>query len=420
MRPFLIKDFKIMLRDRSELVALLLMPFIIMGILGTALSGVMEGDTSSIDIQLAVVEEDAQQEGIAAFQEQVRNSGMPPEAEGELTAAAEQMNPVRLLNNMLEDPELAEMIHVQTMEQSDAEAAVHAGDVDAVLTFPEHFTEDTLNAMLMNNGNGSELELLVSDEGSINTTILEDLLAGFTDNLNAESAIAAAGGEEAASIEIGGTETLSQNEPVSAMQYYSIGMAVMFVLYVAGTIASKAFVEKQQQVYNRIILSGTKTWKYLAGKIISTAVIAFVQLTILFILSALVFRTFELTSFSFWIGMLGISAVLAVCVGCMGGLLTSLSIRTESDTASGVFTGVIVTLFAFAGGSFFPLDGMPAFISAFGSWTPNGAAMNAYIRWVQGFGWSELAWPIMQIGLVSIAAAIISFLVFPRRRSVSS
>lgn len=409
-----------MLRDRSELVALLLMPFVIMGILGTALSGVMEGDTSSIDIQLAVVEEDAQQESIAAFQEQVGNSGLPPEAEEEIAAAAEDMNPARLLNNMLEDPELAEMIHVQTMEQSDAEAAVHAGDVDAVLTFPEHFTEDTLNAMLMNNGNGSELELLVSDEGSINTTILEDLLAGFTDNLNAESAIAAAGGGEAASIELGGTETLSQNEPVSAMQYYSIGMAVMFVLYVAGTIASKAFVEKQQQVYNRIILSGTKTWKYLAGKIISTAVIAFVQLTILFILSALVFRTFELTSFSFWIGMLGISAVLAVCVGCMGGLLTSLSIRTESDTASGVFTGVIVTLFAFAGGSFFPLDGTPSLISAFGSWTPNGAAMNAYIRWVQGFGWSELAWPIMQIVLVSIAAAVISFLVFPKRRSVSS
>lgn len=424
MKPFLIKDFKILLRDRSELVALLLMPFIIMGILGTALSGVMEGDTSSIEIELAVVDNDVPEEGITAFQTQLENRVLPPESEAELAEASTAVHPVGLLHEMLESPELADMVHVETMNQEEAEAALQEGDLDAVLTFPEQFTEDTLNAMLLNEGSGGDMELLVSDQSSINTTILEDLITGFTNNLNTESAIAAAGGEQAAAssapIEVGGTETVSQNEPVGAMQYYTVGMAVMFVLYVAGTIAAKAFVEKQQQVYNRIILSGANPWKYLAGKMISTGLIAFAQLTILFMLSALVFQTFEMTSFSFWTGMLAISAVLAACVGCLGGLLTSLSIRTESDTISSIFTGVLVTLFAFGGGSFFPLDGMPDFITAFGSWTPNGAAMNAYLRWMQGFGWTELAWPFTQIGIVSLAAAILSFLMFPKRRSVSS
>src|SRR5690625_6218935 len=44
-------------------------------------------------------------------------------------------------------------------------------------------------------------------------------------------------------------------EPVDAKEYYTIGMAVMNVLFIASTIGSYAYREKRTHVFNRIIVA---------------------------------------------------------------------------------------------------------------------------------------------------------------------
>src|SRR5699024_11886143 len=57
------------------------------------------------------------------------------------------------------------------------------------------------------------------------------------------------------SIENFGTQqTIGGNNVIEAKEYYAIGMVVMDVLYMASSISSLAFVEKEKQIFNRIIL----------------------------------------------------------------------------------------------------------------------------------------------------------------------
>src|SRR5690625_6912958 len=55
-------------------------------------------------------------------------------------------------------------------------------------------------------------------------------------------------------------------EPVDAKEYYTIGMAVMNVLFIASTIGSYAYREKRTHVFNRIIVADIPRWKYLDRK----------------------------------------------------------------------------------------------------------------------------------------------------------
>ncbi|TVP84927.1 MAG: ABC transporter permease [Alkalicoccus sp.] len=424
MKNFIWKDFVVIVRNRSDIIVLLLMPLVLIGILGFALGGLMAGDTSGIDVQVALVEEDDADAGLARFTEELEAMELPPEAAAELEETAENIQPSRLLQDVLTNSEIEEILTVNYLASDEAESLLAEGELDAVVTLPENFTYDGLQAMIWNEGGPADIHVMLREDGSLYADIFTDVLEGFVENVNLESAIAAAAGLEVQETagpveEIGGAVTMSQNEPVQSMQYYAVGMAVMFVLYTAGTIAEKAFVEKREQVYNRIILSGAHPVKYLSGKWLSGTTIALLQLVILFLLSTLLFRTFPFASIDFWLGMMLITVVLAVCVGSLTSLVTSLSIRFENEAIATIFSGGMVTLAAFAGGSFFPLAAMPDVITAVGNWTPNGAAMTGYLLWIQGFELTALRPFLERLILLSVVMLAVSVLIFPRRGASS-
>ena len=52
-------------------------------------------------------------------------------------------------------------------------------------------------------------------------------------------------------------KTIAQQENISSSTYYTFSMAVMFILYIAGTLASQAFIEKNTHIFDRIITSSS-------------------------------------------------------------------------------------------------------------------------------------------------------------------
>lgn len=424
MGTFLKKDILVLIRDRSELIVLLAMPFILLTILGFALRGLLGGDTEALHMNIAIVQNDQEEEGVAQFIEELRGSGLPDEAVEGLSQTAAEVSPISLLYQLFLNDEVGEIIEITELNETDAKEELREGTIDAIITISNNFTYRILNKMILNQNSGSELEITVN-EYSLKTTVLENMMESFVDTLNFETAVAQAAGEsgaagsnEAEAIEVGGVETIKAKEPISSFQYYTIGMAVMFVLFVGSTISSKAFVEKKQHVFHRIMLSGTSPMAYLSGKAIAATVISLMQLVILFGLSSLLFQSFTFESIRFWGGMGLISLMLSLCVGGFAALLTALSTRWDTDSVSYVFAGGLVTILAFAGGSFFPTNGMPEIIREIGNWTPNGAALTAYLQWMQGLG-MDAVWPLL-VRITGITAALlaVSVLVFPKRRSV--
>ncbi|MFD1030087.1 ABC transporter permease [Metaplanococcus flavidus] len=420
MYAFLKKDILILIRDRTELAVLLTMPFILIAILGFALSGVLSGNAEVLSMEVAVVLEDDEQQGLVRFEEELEGSGMPLDARNGIMEAAEETSTSSMLQEILRDESLSGLVTASEMNEAAAEQALEEEEVVAILTIPEGFTFNTLQKMILDAGGGSELQLTISDHSATQAEVFQNILEEFVWSLNFESAVAsAAGGQEVASEtvqpQLGGVESVSAVEPISSFQYYTIGMAVMFALFVGATISGMAFVEKQQFVFNRILLSNRHPFVYLGGKAISATLVTFLQFCILFLLSSLIFGAFDLTDLAFWPGMLLIVLSLAVCVGALAAFLIALTMRFNNDTITTVFAGGVVTVFAFLGGSFTPTEGLPVFVQELGGWTPNGAAMNAFLLWVQNLELVMLWEPLSRLLLITILLLVLSLLIFPRK-----
>lgn len=416
MYAFLKKDILVLVRNRTELAVLLAMPFLLIAILGFALSGLLSGNSEALLMEVAIVQEDDEQQGLTRFAEALEKSEMPAAEKSRLKEAAETTSPATLLQEILKGESLSSLVKVHEMDAAAAKRALEQEEIVATLTIPEDFTFQALQKMLLGAGDGSELQLMISDQAATQAEVFQSILDEIVQSLNFESAIFRTGveaGAEETQPQFGGVESISAAEPISSFQYYTIGMAVMFALFVSGIISSMAYMEKKQFVFQRILLSNHHPFIYLTGKAISAAVIALCQFLILFFFSSLIFRAFDLTDLSFWPGMLLIAASLAVCVGALAAFLTSLMMRFNNDTITTVFSGIVVTIFAFLGGSFTPTDNLPVFIQQLGGWTPNGASLQAFLIWTQTQEIGLLWEPLSHVLLVAIALLILSLLIFP-------
>ncbi|MCZ0704411.1 ABC-2 type transport system permease protein [Natronobacillus azotifigens] len=417
------KDLLIIARDRAELLVLLLMPFILISILGFALGGLISGNQTMPDINVALVEEDQSETGFADFTAHLQTLELPEGAVEELEASVTLIDPIEMVKELFENPEVSDAIEIFEMNRAEAEEALAEDEVAAMVTIPSGYTFATLEKMFLETGDGSELELLIQDFGQVRANVIKNMLESFVTSINLEMALAeVTEGESSQSSNdrgvLGDSEYLSTREPVTAFQYYTIGMAVMFALYVAGTISSNATLEKETKVFDRLMLTGQSPLNYLTGKMISTIFISVIQLGILFSLSTVIFQTFAGESFFFWLGVGFIIFVFSLSIGAIAALLTSISLRYNSYSVSGVFSGGVVTIFAFLGGSFTQVEQISPIIRVLGNWTPNGASMTLYMQLLQGVGWNSMSQIVIRLLGTTVLLFILAIGLFPKRRSV--
>ncbi|TLS51618.1 ABC transporter permease [Paenibacillus antri] len=423
MTPFLKKDVLLILRDRKELAILILMPFVLIAILGFALGDMINATAPTLDMGVVVVDEEDEAEGLARFQEEVRSAPLPEDAKTALLAASEEVRPQRLLRDMLESEALSELLAVSEMELEAARTALERDEANAIVRIPPNFTYDTLRKMLLERGDGATLELEASESSPLRAGVIRDIVDGFVRSVNFQTALGQTSGAApdatdapAAATAAGGVESVSRYKTVNSLQYYTIGMAVMFVLYVASSTAGRAFLEKRQYTFDRMIIAGAHPLRFLGGKIASGAMLAFLQLAVLFLLSSLIFQSFAGQPPRFWAGLALISAAAAVCVGGLAALLTAMNYRLQTGTATDLFSGMMVSLLAFLGGSFFPTAQMSDWLNALGGWTPNGAALSSYLQMLQGADsarWMDDVYRLLGMAVVFAAAAV---WMFPKRR----
>ena len=77
---------------------------------------------------------------------------------------------------------------------------------------------------------------------------------------------------------------------------------------------------------------------------------------------------------------------------------------------------LLVFIFALLGGSFFPLDQVSDSLIKIGEWTPNGAALQAYLQALQGFSLQEILPTMLRLGLVAAGLVLLALTIYPKRR----
>ncbi|HSJ36826.1 MAG TPA: ABC transporter permease, partial [Planococcus sp. (in: firmicutes)] len=270
MGAFLVKDIMLLLRDRSELLVLLAMPFLLIAILGFSLRGIFSGDLEALEMDVAFVTLDDEAQAVEAIQNEIDAMGIPQADAEALKQAAASISPQTLLISLLESENLNGLITLQRMDPAQAAESLEDEAIDAAITIPQGFTEASLRNMLLGSSGAADIQMLAADLNSSKANVLHSILEEFVQTVNFEAAISRlAGGAVATTEPAGGIETITSRPPISSFQFYTIGMAVMFVLFVGSTIAGQANLEQKHMVFDRILLSNRPPLLYLGSKAIA-------------------------------------------------------------------------------------------------------------------------------------------------------
>jgi ABC-2 type transport system permease protein len=87
----------------------------------------------------------------------------------------------------------------------------------------------------------------------------------------------------------------------------------------------------------------------------------------------------------------------------------------KSEVITNFFSSIIVAVFAFLGGSFFPIGDLSKTIQFLGNLTPNGAGMTAYLSVLRGDGITSILDHLTFLGLFAIILIVVAALSFPKR-----
>lgn len=412
--PFIKKDLINLFRNPQEILVLILMPIVFIAILGFALSGFMNGEENVIHATVAWVDHGNEQEDMDEFIAMLQSSDIPEEALATIMEIAKEIKPVSTLkDDVFGMEELQEIINIEEVDPSQLEKIKNNDDYSAIIEIPEQFTLNYLAGSILNESTTSSIQLYKNEGNQISSNIVADVLNEYQEQLTTMIVLGKAGlSIESIAANVTGTvETVSDAKPITSIQYYSIGMSVMFIMFVASNISSFAYREKQMHVFNRIILSNTSRWSYFAGIIVSTLVIAILQQGILYGVSATVFKVV-------WedIGALVVlNLSLCFAIGGLAALLTSINFRFDSETASNFFGSILVAIFSLLGGSFTPIADISPVINFLGNLTPNGSGMTALLQLLQGAGLPEIMNYIVYLVGIGIVFLLLAVLIFPKR-----
>ena len=411
------KQLLILWRNPQQLLLLIGLPIILIAILGTALGSIMDGQSPEIQVKIAMIEHADEKQQVEQFIKDLDKTEIPEEQIEIIKNVVSEMTPITILrDSVFGNEELKDMIEIIDVHESEKEKILKDDSYTAVIEVPENFTYEMLEAMVLNKGTQPQL-LVYQNEGSqIGSSVVDSILTQYQEQFTLQTYLGQIG-IDSNSISMdedmvpGETTTINQKEPVSTKSYYGVGMAVMNVLFIASAISGVAFLEKKSHVFDRVILANVSRWVYFLGVFISGAILALLQLLIIFGFSWLVFGVSwpKVTSF------MVVTVAMAISVGGISVLLTAISYRLNSETISNFFSSVLVTLMSFLGGSFFPIGDISKLIQMLGNLTPNGAGMSAYLSLLRGDGFSEISGHVLFLILFAVVSIVIAALSFPKR-----
>src|SRR5690625_66474 len=407
------KQSRIFIRDRLQLLLLIGLPILLIIILSVSLGGFISGDTIEIEANVGIIEHTNEEEQFEQFINELKQSEMPQEELGPLMDAVEHLAPVHILKNEV-FPELDSMFHISELDPSEKEAALE-GDYAVIIEIPEDYMYDLLRNVILDEGDIGTITLYEKHE--IGSAAVKSVVESFKEQLSMSVLLAKNDIDPnviKVNTEFGEQTAIGQKKPINSQEYYTVGMAVMNVLYIAVAISSFAFLEKQSQVFNRVILSNVSRWTYFTGIFVSSTIFSFIQLFIIYSFSWLVFGV-KWSVLPFIL----VTLCVAMAVGGLATLLTAFSYRMNSEQVINFFGTILIAFLALVGGSFFPIGDLSNVIQTIGDFTPNGAAMSAYLGLLRGDQLLEIVRHLYYLIIFTLFVISIAIFSFPKRGQIS-
>jgi ABC-2 type transport system permease protein len=203
---------------------------------------------------------------------------------------------------------------------------------------------------------------------------IESNLSKFRDQMENRQQEGDSGNNAGGLVAVDMHDVVGENKRSPMVAFSAAGIGVMFLLFTASAAAGSLLEEAECGALDRILSARVSMTTLLAGKMTFCTLLAFLQLTLMFLWGAAVFH---LDLFTHLPGFLVMTAATSFAVASFGMLLATVS-RTRGQQAA-ISTLLILTMSAI-GGSMFPRFLMPAAMKTAGLFTFNAWAIDGFTK----------------------------------------
>jgi ABC-2 type transport system permease protein len=378
------KDLLVIVRDKQALLTLIAMPLLLIAILGAAFGDMMDGDEDVTfkKFKLGIVNLDQGQLG-EVLSEEVFKKG------------------------------LSHQIEVTYFQEDEMYKKIRDHQLEVGIVIDEDFTTSLMT------GEQAGTKLITVPDPGIKAIIVTSVIEQFAQNIpieamSANMALPVQSNvqlEEPTQILLNVTSIEANATPVSSFQYYAAAMGVMFLLMTVVQGVSTMILEKEQEVYKRLLISNLTYINYLTGKMIGLIALSLLQAFVIIIGTRILFGVDWGDSF---LGVVVMTFAFVVSA-CGLGVLAGSFIKTEKAFSAAGMLGT--QIFAALGGSMAPLYIFPDWFVTVSKILPNGLALQTYLDLMSGVAFIEIIPAVMSsIGLGTLFFAIGLFRLSMERR----
>ncbi|AMQ69918.1 MULTISPECIES: ABC transporter permease [Bacillus] len=332
-----------------------------------------------------------------------------------------------LKDKVFKKGDLKDIIHLKEAESyNDGEKLVKEGKAAAFIYVPEHFTK-----AVMNNGK-TNIDLIGDNNKTIDKNIVQAVLEGFTKSVKTMSAeqqevikhISSGGSvpkekiekmmndladNDGISADIPKAATNKNAVPVDSMQYYSIAMVVMFSIMTAFVLVHSIVDERQNNTLFRIKSTPTLNIQYVLGKLTGIIFAILMQMTAVILISWVVFRMN-------WGNLFDIFVITVVYAFAIGSIVLFWGFTAKDHVAVSSMASPVLYIFSFLGGSFISKNGLPDSLRVVQEIIPNGKAINSYLKVKQNIGLSGMYIDLLELIGIGLIFVFINIMVFNRKK----
>lgn len=386
-----------MSRDKTGLMMTLLMPFILIAILGAALNGVFKFGTIPV-FPVLIVNED-----IAA------KPSSPEMGAFSLFLPSFRFGQI-LVEDVFGDKNVCDIIDADVVESVEAaKGQVKGGKAVALVHIPSDFSANVLS------GKAAVIDVTTDPGKPIHSSIVNQIVSSFTDQM-AHGAVTGKllGMMEAASHSNDTSwlpkfvRTQTGARDVSAMQYYSAAMAIMFVM-ITGFVKGASYLrEKETGTLNRLLASPTSRATILSGYLVGSVMLLSVQFGLLMAGTALLFKVY----WGPWQYAILLAATFAFASTGIGMALAAI-VRDSKTAENSV--GLIGNIFAALSGSMMPAFLFPPILQALAKVIPNYWALTSFTDLMGDLNPNRILGPIAILAVTGLITGTFGTISFGRK-----
>lgn len=398
MRPLQIalKDLRIVVRDFKALALIIAMPLILVMILGAALGPMFSHSDRISPFRVALVNNDG----------------------GQVAS---------VFLDLLTSGQVKELISVQQADSEEAaRTLVSKQEVSCAVIIPK-------GASNFETGGAGALRVLTDPGEQVRGQIVTGIVQSFTEQYSVISAgvtgvsqailtaaaatpsamariAAAPGGFEAFTRSVvdglsaettraaGLFEASSENAGwITALQYYTASMTVMFVLFGAMLGAKSILEEKASHTLSRLLATEVTRADLILGKTLATFAISFLQVSVLVLFTRFVYGVRWGASTA---GLVVASAALSLAATGFAILVAALS---KTERVADAVEGVGIQVLAFLGGLQYPVFAFPPLMQTISKATLTRWGLDAYLVLMGGGSVSGIATPAAVLATMGCA-----------------